>query len=180
MPLQPPGEVKIPAISAARAVGLELAVLQVDPRARAVGHEEDLDFRLDCWVELPLRADLPGEHQPLRRLPQENAAPIAFTAVDAALQPTAPDPRLEDRLLRVRLADVFIGERPPSHTGEDLPGAIHGRGLERELGRGGMATVYLAQDLRHKRHVAHEYRFARLPLGRSDSERLRVVAAGQQ
>jgi serine/threonine-protein kinase len=26
--------------------------------------------------------------------------------------------------------------------------------LERELGRGGMATVYLAQDLKHKRHVA--------------------------
>ena len=27
-------------------------------------------------------------------------------------------------------------------------------GLERELGRGGMATVYLAQDLRHTRSVA--------------------------
>jgi serine/threonine-protein kinase len=26
--------------------------------------------------------------------------------------------------------------------------------LERELGRGGMATVYLVQDLRHKRLVA--------------------------
>jgi serine/threonine-protein kinase len=26
--------------------------------------------------------------------------------------------------------------------------------LERELGRGGMATVYLARDLRHKRPVA--------------------------
>ena len=26
--------------------------------------------------------------------------------------------------------------------------------LERELGRGGMATVYLAQDLRHRRQVA--------------------------
>ena len=26
--------------------------------------------------------------------------------------------------------------------------------IERELGQGGMATVYLAQDLRHKRHVA--------------------------
>ena len=26
--------------------------------------------------------------------------------------------------------------------------------LERELGRGGMATVYLARDLRHRRHVA--------------------------
>ena len=26
--------------------------------------------------------------------------------------------------------------------------------LERELGRGGMATVYLAQDIRHDRSVA--------------------------
>ncbi len=26
--------------------------------------------------------------------------------------------------------------------------------IERELGAGGMATVYLAQDLKHKRHVA--------------------------
>ena len=26
--------------------------------------------------------------------------------------------------------------------------------LERELGRGGMGTVYLSQDLRHKRRVA--------------------------
>jgi len=26
--------------------------------------------------------------------------------------------------------------------------------IERELGRGGMATVYLARDLKHKRHVA--------------------------
>jgi hypothetical protein len=26
--------------------------------------------------------------------------------------------------------------------------------LERDLGRGGMATVYLAHDLRHDRHVA--------------------------
>jgi serine/threonine-protein kinase len=26
--------------------------------------------------------------------------------------------------------------------------------IERELGRGGMATVYLAEDLKHHRHVA--------------------------
>ncbi|MGH7536322.1 MAG: protein kinase domain-containing protein, partial [Gemmatimonadales bacterium] len=26
--------------------------------------------------------------------------------------------------------------------------------IERELGRGGMATVYLARDLKHRRHVA--------------------------
>jgi len=29
--------------------------------------------------------------------------------------------------------------------------------LERELGRGGMATVFLAQDLKHKRAVASRF-----------------------
>jgi serine/threonine-protein kinase len=38
---------------------------------------------------------------------------------------------------------------------DTLAGALTGRyAIERELGRGGMATVYLAQDLRHKRRVA--------------------------
>jgi serine/threonine protein kinase len=36
-----------------------------------------------------------------------------------------------------------------------LGAALSGRyAVERELGRGGMATVYLARDLRHGRHVA--------------------------
>ena len=36
-----------------------------------------------------------------------------------------------------------------------LAAALAGRyALEKELGRGGMATVYLARDLRHKRRVA--------------------------
>ena len=36
-----------------------------------------------------------------------------------------------------------------------LRAALLGRyEIERELGRGGMATVYLARDLRHDRHVA--------------------------
>ena len=47
--------------------------------------------------------------------------------------------------------------RPPSAP--DLAGALEAAladryVLERELGRGGMATVYLAQDLRHRRPVA--------------------------
>jgi eukaryotic-like serine/threonine-protein kinase len=36
-----------------------------------------------------------------------------------------------------------------------LTSALAGRyAIERELGQGGMATVYLAQDVRHDRHVA--------------------------
>ena len=43
--------------------------------------------------------------------------------------------------------------RSPAPTG--FSAAIAGRyEIERELGRGGMATVYLARDVRHKRHVA--------------------------
>jgi len=47
---------------------------------------------------------------------------------------------------------------PPVPLSDDLPrlqAALAGRyTIERELGRGGMATVYLAHDVRHHRHVA--------------------------
>src|SRR5436309_11757251 len=50
--------------------------------------------------------------------------------------PTPPSPRLTDPLARLQaaFADRYA--------------------IERELGRGGMATVYLAQDLKHRRPVA--------------------------
>ncbi len=36
-----------------------------------------------------------------------------------------------------------------------LNSALEGRySIKRELGRGGMATVYLAEDLKHRRQVA--------------------------
>jgi len=35
-----------------------------------------------------------------------------------------------------------------------LQAALSGYTLEQQLGRGGMATVFLAQDLKHKRQVA--------------------------
>jgi serine/threonine-protein kinase len=40
-------------------------------------------------------------------------------------------------------------------TVRELRAALDARyQIERELGRGGMATVYLARDLRHRRRVA--------------------------
>ena len=43
----------------------------------------------------------------------------------------------------------------PSDLRQQLGTALADRyAVERELGRGGMATVYLARDLRHKRPVA--------------------------
>ena len=40
-------------------------------------------------------------------------------------------------------------------TVEQLNAALAGRyEIEREIGAGGMATVYLARDLKHERHVA--------------------------
>jgi serine/threonine protein kinase len=42
-----------------------------------------------------------------------------------------------------------------NHADPDLVEALSERyAIERELGRGGMATVYLARDLKHKRPVA--------------------------
>jgi eukaryotic-like serine/threonine-protein kinase len=38
--------------------------------------------------------------------------------------------------------------------------------VERELGRGGMATVYLAEDVRHRRRVAVKVLHPELSAGR--------------
>jgi serine/threonine-protein kinase len=63
---------------------------------------------------------------------------------------------------------------------DSLGVALAGRySLERELGRGGMATVYLAQDLRHDRPIAVKVRHPDLA-ATLDSERfqreIRVAA----
>jgi len=59
------------------------------------------------------------------------------------------------------LSDVDLGLIPECAVSDPvtrLNAALEGRyAMERELGEGGMATVYLAEDLKHKRNVAVEY-----------------------
>src|SRR6188768_2526009 len=66
---------------------------------------------------------------------------------------------------------------------ENLRAALIGRYLvERELGRGGMATVYLARDVQHDRHVAIKVLHPALAvtLGQERFQREIRLAAGLQ
>jgi serine/threonine-protein kinase len=83
-------------------------------------------------------------------------------AVYARLQSLAADcaknHRLLDRPAAERFAALFGPEPfpiPETHLTDRLSAAVADRyRIERELGSGGMATVYLAQDLKHDRKVA--------------------------
>jgi serine/threonine-protein kinase len=57
--------------------------------------------------------------------------------------------------LTARIDLQLPNEDVAPHVIDRLNAALEGRyRIERELGEGGMATVYLAEDVRHKRHVA--------------------------
>jgi hypothetical protein len=103
-------------------------VLQLDRGLlRSVGGEAHLDLAgvVGVGVELPLAVDLPGDHQPVRRLPGQHAAPVALAAVDAPLVPAPALARLQDRRGHLRLADVVVGRPPGVHrVGEDPERAV--------------------------------------------------------
>ncbi|MDQ6829543.1 MAG: protein kinase [Gemmatimonadota bacterium] len=68
--------------------------------------------------------------------------------------PTGRLPRLALRLIRARAHDI-VGVSEPPEPFASLSAALADRyRLESPLGEGGMATVFLAQDLRHDRQVA--------------------------
>jgi hypothetical protein len=127
-----PGEVPRPAVAAvdavahalpSRTVPLQVTVVQLDPRPAAVERKKPhLDFTrlVEVGDDLPSRADVPAEDQPVRRLEGANLGPQALGPVRSPVDDVPADPRLEHRLgdrcpehvvlPRLKLADPF-GER---------------------------------------------------------------------
>src|SRR5262249_49785443 len=114
---------RVPATAAADAVAqrltldepVEVPVLQLDcglSGTRLAEPDLDLAGVRGIRVELPSPVDLPGDHQPVRRLPGHHPTPAALAAVDAALVPPAALPRLQDGLGDVGRTDVVLGGPP--------------------------------------------------------------------
>jgi hypothetical protein len=92
-------------------VPVEVAVFQFEPRAvRRLGHEADLDLAgvVELGLELPPRADVPGEHHAVRRLVRQDAGPTAFAAVGAPVVDVTADARLEHGLRDGRAHQVVL------------------------------------------------------------------------
>src|SRR5579883_1607496 len=95
------------------AEAVEVAVLELDARGgRTIRNEAQLHFRDQIGLVLELGVELPGEHEPRRRVPGQHPAEVAFGAVGSALEPAATGPRLDDQSLGLDLADV-VALRPP-------------------------------------------------------------------
>jgi hypothetical protein len=82
-------------------VSLEVAVFKLYAGAvRALGDEPDLDLtgEFGAGLYLPLGADVPAEHHPVRRLVDQDPCPMTFAAVFGPVIDMSTDPRLEHRL----------------------------------------------------------------------------------
>src|SRR5262249_22634715 len=134
------GEAGIPALrrieGGADGIGLiaetlEIAMLEFDARAGAVGDELDFHLGLEARIVLPVAVDLPGEHDARRRLPRQHAAPLALGAVLAAFIPAAAGARFNDyRLLQRSLVDRMFARPPAAHAGGEDVERARGRRLD--------------------------------------------------
>src|ERR1700733_2718966 len=98
------------------AVPVQIAMLELDPGALCgLGDEPDLDLAglRRVALQLPLRADVPAEHQPVRRLVGKDSRPLALTAIHAAVEQAPADARLEDGLGNLDAQDVVLAWLDP-------------------------------------------------------------------
>src|SRR5204863_9485029 len=98
------------------AVAVEVAVLELDSRSVGrLGQEADLDLaRLrEVGLDLPVRVDVPGEHETIRRLVRNDARPLAFGAIDAAVVDATSGAWLEHRLRDVDAEHVVLARLDP-------------------------------------------------------------------
>jgi hypothetical protein len=101
--------------SGADAMTIEVAVFEIDARgAVRFRGEADLDLAglRHVGVVLPFGIQLPGEHEPPRRLPHEDPAPVAFGPIHRLLVAAAPSLRIDDRFLQRRPADAVAAGTP--------------------------------------------------------------------
>src|SRR5262245_9307714 len=110
---------RLPALT----VTVEIAVLELDTRPLGtLGDEANLDLAgaFGIGLDLPLWADVPTDHDSMRRFIGEDTRPTALAAVDAAIIDMAADARLEHRLGDLDPEQVvlawfdaieFVGER---------------------------------------------------------------------
>src|SRR5262249_20585084 len=112
------------------AVAVEVAVLELDSSPfRRLGDKAHLDLArlLEIALDLPLRADVPAEDDPIRRLVGEHARPSALAPVDAAVVDVPADPRLEHGLGNRGTEHVVLGRLDAVEVlGEDAEGALDG------------------------------------------------------
>jgi hypothetical protein len=83
------------------AVALKMAVFELDAcPLGALGDESDLDLAgsLEIRLDLPLWADIPTDHDSLRRLVGENTRPAALAPIHAAVIDVTAHARFEHRL----------------------------------------------------------------------------------
>lgn len=80
---------------------MKVAMLEHDASpVVGLGDEPDLDLAgvVAVGLELPLRADVPGEYDPVGRLVGQDASPAAFAPIDPAVVDVAAGAGFEHRL----------------------------------------------------------------------------------
>src|SRR5262249_44562759 len=93
------------------AVPVEVAVLKLDPRAfGALSDEADLDLAgsLEIRFDLPLRVNVPADHDPVRRFVGEDARPAALASIHAAVIDMTAHAPLEHGLGDLDAEDVVF------------------------------------------------------------------------